>query len=58
MVVLFTIVLRIVINYITEPTPSDAFIILCNIVVLIIFKVLSNIVVTIKELIVVEFTIY
>jgi len=57
-VVLFAIVLRTVTSCITEPIPSNTFIILCSIVVLIVLKVLSNIVVIVKELIVVELAIY
>jgi len=57
-VILFAIVLRTMTSYTTKPIPSDTFTILCNIVILIVFKVLSNIVVTVKELIVIELTIY
>jgi len=57
-VILLTVVLRTVTSYTTEPIPNNAFIVLCSIVILIVLKVLSNIVVTIKELTIVELTIY
>jgi len=57
-VILLAIVLRAVISYITKPIFSDTFTILYSIVVLIVLKVLSNIVVTVKELIIVELIIY
>jgi len=57
-IILFTIVLRTVANYTTEPIPNNTFTILCNIVILIILKVLNNIVATVKKLIVIEFTIH
>jgi len=57
-VILFAVVLRVMISCTTESTPSDAFIVLCSIVVLIVLKILSNIVVAVKELIVVELAIY
>jgi len=57
-VVLLAAVLRVVTNCTTEPTPSDAFTVLCSIVVLIVLKALSNIVITVKKFIVVELAIY
>ena len=58
MVVLFAVVLRTVTSYTTESTSSDAFIVLCSMIVLIVLKTLSNIVITVKELIVMELIIY
>ena len=57
-IILFTIVLRAVTSYTTEPTPSNTFTMLCSIIVLIIFKVLSNIVIAVKKLIIIKLTIY
>jgi len=57
-VVLLAVVLKAVTSYTTEPIPSDTFIVLYSIIVLIVFKVLSNIVIAIKKLIIMELTIY
>jgi len=57
-IILFAVVLRAVTSYTTESIPSDTFTVLCSMIVLIVLKVLSNIVVTVKKLIVIEFAIY
>ena len=57
-IVLLTIVLRIITSCTTEPILSDAFTMLYNIVVLIVFKVLSNIAITVKKLIIIKLAIY
>jgi len=57
-VVFLTVVLRAVTSYTTESTFSDAFTILCSIVILIVFKVLSNIAITVKKLIIIKLAIY
>ena len=57
-IVFLTIVLRAVTSYTIESISSNAFIVLCSIVILIVLKVLSNIIITVKKLIIMEFTIY
>jgi len=56
-VILLTIVLGAVVDNTTEATPDYTSTVLSNIVILIVSKVLYNIITTIKQFIIIEFTI-
>jgi hypothetical protein len=57
-IVLLSAVLRAMAGCTIEPTPSHASAVLCSIVILIVFKALSNIAAAVKELTVVELAVY